>query len=349
MRDVNGLENGRCLVDVVVVDISMSSCVIVNFSDLGASAIQDLAEQDLQRPPTSDALIGIVNEQVATFQSQVDELLQLREDYVSAGGRHFFCEVLESGDAPPAVSAKPTFFAEALYDVLDHRGRVRSHMMDSFLDLCQRTNPLHQRAVLIAVVENFSKDDFLRFVKDSSGSTRGLQVFNRWVVAPTQVGEAEYTDTARHVSWCLQLTARVLTILSQQITSDSRSDMVFWRSLLPEGAKLKNHPLAKILRSINKAFKKGIFGGATGARRKSLFVSHKTYGYEKLMKLLMGTASKLIVEAAPVAAAAPKKKKTTPALSVAGASSSSTSSSSSSSSASSSCLLYTSPSPRDRG
>ena len=292
----------------------------VKQSDLGD--VRELEAQDEARPGPVAAVSEIVLGQLQKFRSQLNELVQRHKEYVDDGGRSFFCDLIQRRPDAGAIAATirtddPLTFAEALHDIVDHRGRVKPGMMDTFSALCENTAELHQRAVLVGVVENFTLEDFRSFVKSNEVKqgklTRGLAIFKTWVVAATQPPVPPKTIyTKREQEWCLQIAAHMLAFLLRWLTHHDaavtsaafESDRQFWRGLLPDGAPLKNNPLVKLLRGIERNFKKGLFGvgGVGGGRKKTLPEAFPVYGYTQHMNKLRQAATALVSEKTAVAA-----------------------------------------------
>jgi hypothetical protein len=295
----------------------------VKQSELG-DHVGDLVAQETARPGPAAVVHEIVTGQLQKFRSQLSELVQLQQEYVDDGGRSFFCELIQRLPDADAVAATirtddPLAFAEALYDMLDHRGRVKPGMMAKFAELCENTAELHQRAVLVAVVENFSTEDFRSFVKSNEvvepgKLTWGLAIFKTWVVAATQPPVPPKTIyTKREQEWCLQIAAHMLAYLLRWLTQQNgadtsaafESDKQFWRGLLPDGAPLKNNPLVKLLKGIERNFKKGLYGvgGVGGGKKKTLSEAFPVYGYTQYMDKLKQAATALLSEKQPAVTA----------------------------------------------
>ena len=284
-------------------ELEFAAVKLSDLIDEGDVDLKAYAPSQTQWDKQTKMVEAILLLQLRQLQAQVGDLAQLKDEYLDSGGRNFFCSVIEerqlvprkasdaqSGDSPE--SFEPSDFAEMLHDLLDHEGHVLPGSMTEFVDLCARTRPVHQRAVLVSILEHLPNDQFRQFIHDVDGSTRGLELLKIWSSAATMPPEPpKLSYTKRETDWCIQISAHVLVLLQKQVARHALDprDTAFWRRLLPVGEQeQKRNPLVKLIKGVHKAFQKGIPRTTpSGAqKRTSVYNLYQSYQFESLIDRL---------------------------------------------------------------
>lgn len=305
----------------------MSEFAAVKLSDLvdeGGVDLKAYAKGQTHWDKQAKMVEAILLMQLRQLQAQVGDLAQLKDEYLDSGGRNFFCSVIEerqpvprkastaqSSDSPG--SFEPSDFAEMLHDLLDHEGHVLPNSMTEFVDLCVQTRAVHQRAVLVSILEHLPNEQFRQFIHGADGSTRGLELLKVWASAATMPPDPpKLSYTKRETDWCIQISAHVLVLLQKQVAShavDPR-DKAFWQSLLPVGVQeQKRNPLVKLIKGVHKSFQKGIpkvtSSGAT--RRNSVYNLYQSFRFESLIDRLKEATNGALQSPSPEAHTSTKR------------------------------------------